>query len=483
MAFCAWQPIDAKIPAWQQVAEEAAQEKEPAKESAATSAELPKSARVIAEWEQAKGTMIAWPFAVPDELVIALANDDHLFVLVNPDKLDKAKGKIESLKIDPNRVEFIECSVASIWPRDWGPHQISHGAGEISVIDHRFEGYPVFPREKDKAEFTFRPGKGDDAVCSEFAKAFQRTSIEFPAFLTGGNFLVDGHGTGFCTQAQIDENRAIADEATFRQMLSDYLGIKNLVVLENTEARGIQHIDCWMKVLGPEKLLVKRAPEDHPEAEPLERNVKFLSSIKNAFGRNYEIIRIDCPAINVRGGYSDEQPIAAYTNSLMLNGKVYVPLFGVEGDEQAIKTWQDALPGYEIKGFTWDRWKHFDALHCRTRAVFDREMLRLEHPRLTDEVAFAERGHAVVATIEDMSQQGIDAGQCMVKFRSQGGEWSSVPLMPLNIENRWVAALPSFVVGTEVEYQLITASRSGRIATHPKMAPKVLHRFKIVEKK
>lgn len=481
LAFFVCQSIDAKGLTWQQVGAEAVQQTEATKEPIVSLNEIPKSARVIAEWEQAVGTMIAWPFAVPDELIVELANDDRLFVLVNPGKQDKAKEKIDSLKIDPKRVEFIECSVASIWPRDWGPHQIFQDTGDLSVIDHRFEGYPVFPRENDKAEFTYRPGKGDDAVCPEFAKALQHKSIEFPAYLTGGNFLVDGHGTAFCTQAQIDENRAVVDEATYRQMLSDYLGIEQLVVLENTETRGIQHIDCWLKVLGPERLLVKRAPEGHPEAEPLERNVKLLSSLNNAFGRNYEILRIDCPEIEVRGGYSEEQPIAAYTNSLILNGKVYVPLFGVEGDKQAIKTWQEALPGYEVKGFTWNRWKHFDALHCRTRAVFDSDLLRLEHPPLTDEVAFDEKGHAIVVTIEDMSQQGIDPEKCFVKFRSKNGAWDSVSLLPLNVENRWVAVLPSFPVGTEVEYVVSASSQSERVATHPRMAPEVVHRFKIAK--
>ena len=438
-------------------------------------------ARLIAEWEPAIGTMIAWPLSVPDELVIELANSAKLYLLVNKEKLSEAKEKIQALKIDLEKVHFLECSVASNWPRDWGPHQLFRDDGTLQMVNHRFQGYPIYPRLGDEPEFTFRPGKGDDAVCSEVAKALDLSVLDFPAYLTGGNFLVDGEGTAFCTRAQLTENKVDTDEATLRQLLANQLGIDRLIVLENTEPFGIQHIDCWMKVLDSERLLIKRAPEGHPEAAPLERNVKVLSSLRNAFGRKYKILRIDCPEVPVKVDEGDAPAIAAYTNSLILNNKVYVPLFGVEGDKNAIKTWQEALPGYEVKGYVSDDWKHFDALHCRTRAVFDSQLLRLEHPILKGQLAFSDKGHAIEAIIEDMSPEGIDPNRCLVKIRKDGGDWMSIPLVPLHSENRWVTLLPSYPVGSQLEYQLEVHSKSGRNASHPRMAPKIFHRFEIVE--
>lgn len=440
------------------------------------------STRMIAEWEQAVGTMIAWPLSVPDELVVELAKDAKLFVLVNPDKLEAAQAKMESLEIDSKRVQFVPCSVESNWPRDWGPHQIFRPDGVMSMINHRFDGYPVYPQSGDKAEFMFRSGAGDDSVCPEVAQALGYATTEFPAYLTGGNFLIDGHGTAFCTRAQLTENQFIADEKRYRRLLSRFLGVERLIVLENTEPIGIQHIDCWMKVLDAERLLIKRAPEGHPEAAALERNIQTISQLKNAFGRPYEIIRIDCPEVPVKTTEGEEAaPIAAYTNSLIVNGNVYVPLFGVEGDQAAIKTWQDALPGYEVKGFTWDRWKHFDALHCRTRAIFDQRLLRLDHAALPKSVPFSNQGHEILVTLEDMDGEGIDSSQCMVKFRADQGEWKSLPLVALSKETRWMANLPSFPVGTQVDYQIIVKGNSGQTSQHPRMAPKVFHQFSVTE--
>jgi len=55
---------------------------------------------------------------------------------------------------------------------------------------------------------------------------------------------------------------------------------------------------------------------------------------------------------------------------LILNRSVFVPLFDCAGDEPALATWRAALPGYRVVAIPYKGWKPFDALHCRTRAVF-----------------------------------------------------------------------------------------------------------------
>jgi agmatine/peptidylarginine deiminase len=129
------------------------------------------------------------------------------------------------------------------------------------------------------------------------------------------------------------------------------------------EEFGIQHIDCWLKVLDPSTLLVKRAAGDHPEHAPIERNLERLRALLAPSGEPYRILRIDCPRF-------ERDAIAAYTNALLLNGVLYVPLFGIGGDELALQTYREALPGIEVRGYPSTDWRYFDALHCRTRALF-----------------------------------------------------------------------------------------------------------------
>lgn len=436
--------------------------------------------RLIAEWEPAIGTMIAWPLKVPEELVRDLAADDQLFVLVQPSGLETARKGIGSLGLSADRVRFVGCSVESGWPRDWGPHQVLDAESRMLLVDHRFAGYPWYPIAGGKPERIYRTGPGDDLVSAEFAAALQLPRLEVPAVLTGGNFLTDGHGTAFCTRALVDENNPALDEKKLRQLVAEKLGIDRLVVLENTEQAGIQHLDCWLKVLDPERLLVKRPPGGHPEEAAIDRNLAVLSSLRNVYGRPYEILRIDCPEVPVAGLGRETRPIAAYTNSLILNHRVFVPLFGVPGDVRALETWRMALPGFEVKGYLWDQWMDFDALHCRTRALFDPQMMRVEHPRLTGEVPCSAGGHAVAVTIEDRSRAGLDLDQCRVWFRIQGDDrWSSAPLLPQQTKNSFCGVIPSFAAGTEIEYYLVVCTQAGKKAHRPAGAPAAVHRFRV----
>jgi agmatine/peptidylarginine deiminase len=238
-------------------------------------------------------------------------------------------------------------------------------AGERVLVDHVFRGYPWIPAQATPADVSYRFGthEGDDAATRDVAQALGLSVIDLPAIATGGNLLTDGCGRAFCTQAQLVENATIASEDEYRELLRERLGVTDLVILENTEEFGIQHIDCWFKVLDPGTLLVKRAPEDHPEHAPIERNVERLRELRAPSGAPYRILRIDCPRYQ-------RDAIAAYTNSLMLNGVVHVPLFGIEADERALQSYREALPRAEVRGYPYEDWRYFDALHCRTRALF-----------------------------------------------------------------------------------------------------------------
>jgi agmatine/peptidylarginine deiminase len=96
---------------------------------------------------------------------------------------------------------------------------------------------------------------------------------------------------------------------------------------------------------------------------------RHLAKLTSVYGRPYTLLRIDTP--RYRKDY-----LANYTNTLILNRKVYVPLFGIAADREALKTWRVAMPGYEALGLEFDHredgWSYTDALHCRTRAIWDR---------------------------------------------------------------------------------------------------------------
>ena len=216
----------------------------------------------------------------------------------------------------------------------------------------------------------------------------------------------------------------------------------------------------------------------------LERNVAVLAALKNALGRPYEILRIDCPVVETISFGRGAKPLAAYTNSLIFNDRVFVPLFNVPGDAQAIETWQAALPGHEVRGFAWDQWLDFDALHCRTRAIFDPNMIRIEHLRMADDVQSSASGYEVEASIEDMSKAGLDLKSCQILYRLEDdADWKTKPFSRASTGGSFVAQLPSFPPGSIVHYFLRAGNVTGRSVAYPSSAPRSFLSFRVGNKK
>lgn len=430
--------------------------------------------RVIAEWEPALGTLIRWPLGIPQALAIELAEDDMLYVLVNQHSAGaQALASLTSWGVDPAHIEIILCPIQTVWPRDWGPHQVFDEQGQWCIVDPIFQGYPWVGNAC--VPITSPGGHlGDDQVNVALAQHFGAPLIPLPAYLTGGNFLVDGQRAAFSTCAMIGENEQLWTPQQFLDLTARSLGTSDYHVLENTEGYGIQHIDCWMKLLDEETLLVKRPPDWHVERSHIDANLRAIAGLKSCTGKPYRVVRIDCPP------YSGSQ-IAAYTNSLILNDKVLVPLFNIAADQQALETYRRAMPGYEVIGFPWSGWHYYDALHCRTRALFDPNMLHLGLARRDDRVRAGAAARLVVR-IDDRSEAGLIPERCVVRWRVAGeAAWSELRLRPTGEPDLYAAELPGAPAATILEGYVTAADRSGRSATLPRGAPAALYRFAVVE--
>tara|TARA_Y100000746_G_scaffold187462_1_gene166449 strand:- start:72 stop:545 length:474 start_codon:yes stop_codon:yes gene_type:complete len=97
----------------------------------------------------------------------------------------------------------------------------------------------------------------------------------------------------------------------------------------------------------------------------IEQVAGYFESADNSDGNPWEVFRVYTPS---------DQP---YTNSLILNNKVFVPIMNSSWDDDALEVYQAALPGHEILGFT-GSWESTDALHCRVKGIPDISYMQFE---------------------------------------------------------------------------------------------------------
>ncbi|MFZ4543592.1 MAG: agmatine deiminase family protein [Saprospiraceae bacterium] len=461
--------------------------------------------RTAAEWEPAIGTMITYPLCVPYKLAIELAKDNHLYTLVkNEEAKNEAISWYNKWGIDASRNTFITTSqgVDAWWTRDWGPSAVFSSEGKMMLADPKYI-YST-PDTKigcsDSLHFLFVDKdnniiktEADDNAILPIGKTLNIPVLDLPFVSTGGNFITDGLGSAFSTCVLLNENNYYkVPQEKFLKLNKKLLGINNYNIISNFEKYGIQHIDCFMKLLDEERILVAEPPKNH-ELYPIYENIveNELKKLKTAYGRPYKILRLKTAR------YSMEK-LAAYTNSIIVNKTIYVPLFQIKTDSAALKTWQQAMPGYTVKGFEFALkdepvvsaemqqhyksgygWSFGDALHCRTRAVWDSEMLFITTKRIVDEVD-AKNRNIVFTTIIDYSKKGLELDKSALYWRVKSEEnWKTIPLKSSGTKDHYFAEIPFHQSGKTVEYYISAESKSGKKETQPRTAPLGMYEFKI----
>ncbi len=417
----------------------------------------PAPARNCAEWEPVQGVLIRYPLGLPWNLVRDYADHTICYVLVSSGSHSTAVSNFNSNGVNMSNVEWLIMGTNSIWTRDYGPWFVFDGNDDQGIIDHIYN----------------RPRPLDDQVNWNLGPILGVPVYGDDLRHTGGNYMTDGHGIAFSTDLVWDENPGMTQQE-IADVMQTYLGIHTYHVVPDISNYGIHHIDCWTKLLDEETLLVKQVAPGHADYPECEANAALLAGMTNCYGRPYEVVRVNCPSI---GGSS----VASYTNSLILNGRVYVPTFNITGDAAALAAYEAAMPGYEVLGFT-GSWYSDDAIHCRGKGIMDIGMLYVDHnPLQEQEYGFG--GHEVTASIKALGGTGLRADSLLVNWRLEGqSEWSSEVMTAIAGADSFAADIPEQLPQSVVEYYVSAVDNTTptpRRTTRPWVAPAGYFSFEV----
>ena len=413
--------------------------------------------RFVGEFEPMQGVMIRYPLGIPTSLVVDLSNNCHVYCVVSSSYQSSAQNNFQNAGVNMGNVTFVNAPSDSYWIRDYGPWYIFEDRSP-AIVDNKYN----------------RNRPNDDNMSQVFANFWNIPMYGMNLTHTGGNMMEDGRGHGVSDELVFQENSN--NEANVRQKMRDYLGIDPYHVTIDPQGDYIAHVDCWGKYLAPDKILIAQLPQSNSQYALYEQVANYFATT-NCWGYPYRVYRVPEP-----GGYT----LAPYTNSLILNKSVYVPMGDIASYNQgAIDVYQEAMPGYNIVpvyNTDWSiSWENTDALHCRTRGVMDFNMLFVDHREVLHGEQEWQNQYPVVSKFIAYSGEPLKSDSLLVYYSINGGAYQVTHMTATGNPDEYVGYITGFEGGSSIDYYVFGADESGHRYTQPVFAELDPHHFTVGE--
>jgi len=281
----------------------------------------------------------------------ALGHVDRVVLFHVTGQKDKMKAQLKSADLWSGSIEFVDVEkVNANWTRDYGPLSVVAPGGQVGFVDFRYYHGRAY----------------DDAIPSKLADQWGINVFRPSMSYEGGNFMADPQGTCYATQKIYNQN-AGHSKAEVTTWMEQYMGCTQMVILKLPKKLGTGHIDMFCKLMDDTTILLG---EYDPGVKPtnaaiLDENEQILKAVINEAGQALELFRIPLP-------WNDTGVWYTYTNSLIVNDTVLVPVFNGFDDleKEALEVYEQAAPGLSV--WTVDSNKIIPAggaIHCVTMTV------------------------------------------------------------------------------------------------------------------
>jgi agmatine deiminase len=307
-----------------------------------------------AEWERHEATWLAWPhdpITWPDhvedaekafvEMIRALAPNERVDLLVKdaPTKA-RAQSMLKAAGVKGG-VRYHDIATADSWIRDYGPTFVRNQAGELAMVDWRFNAWG------NKYDTLL----ADDSIPPKLEPIVGCRRFQVDVVMEGGSIEVNGAGTVLTTeQCLLNKNRnPDLSKSQVEEVLRQNLGVDQVLWLkegiEGDDTDG--HIDDIARFTAPDTIVTAVEPDtSDPNHAILEDNLQRLRSFRDPQGRPFKVVELPMPG-RIDDADGERLP-PSYANFLVANGVVLLPVFGHKNDAKAQKVIEGCFPGRRV---------------------------------------------------------------------------------------------------------------------------------------
>jgi agmatine deiminase len=317
--------------------------------------------RLPAQWEPIETILLTWPSIYPllweqhAQMAEAIAPVSTISILVTSAMWAKAARLFLSQrgKIDLRRVRFLHLPTNDIWVRDYGPLVAQNAKGEQVCIKLVFDPLPSYPQQLD------------NAMPLRWAAHEEIPLRHLDLHLEGGNIWSDGRGT-LIMASQIFRSNPGLTRTKLLDQLHNVFDFNKLIITPRLEREETGHVDLLVKLADAETVLIPHA--SGPNRANLQQAADIFRRSTNASGQPYRLFELPNPPLYLNWGF---YPVwRSYTNSLTVNGRVLVPVFGIPSDAEALEVYRQAMPDFDIIPINCAPGANGGgAVHCLTKEV------------------------------------------------------------------------------------------------------------------
>lgn len=408
-----------------------------------------------AEWEESEGVILNYNWMNADT-VFKMQLDHQVYIPVNDQAAENAyKSFLNSNGIPLTNIHFIPIPLDFGWMRDCGPWFIWNGDNELCIVNNIcYKG--AYPK--------------DERFPQSFAALYGYKFYDplIPIYCQGGNFYPNAYGMAFSSSWVYGDNLYKSKTLT-DSLFKEWLGIEHY---RTTPPWTLGHHDTYGKPANPETLIIAQWPEGFWRHVQGEGVAAYYETLESPWGRPYKILRL--PMFPTPGGV-----FKPYLNCLVANKKVFVPITNTPDDPIALGIIKEAFIGYEIVGVDSMGTGWGASLHCATKNIMKRDVIRI-YPMPPGDTEETKKGYPVLAEVIPPKGSALSPGYPVIRWTGTGGPpFNDVKMQPTGKPNEFNGQIPAQPQGTAVSFYMEAQDDGGRRAIYPLVAPDGMMRFQV----
>jgi agmatine deiminase len=297
--------------------------------------------RAARAFDPLQAVLLRWPYdwpALRDEYATMVRNiveagaDARIWVDTERQRRN-AQRYLQGRGVPLERVQWIVEDTNSVWIRDYGPSHL-YGDGDWGVVDfHYYDGRP----QDDDTPQVVAAAAGKLVV--------NRQEGADRVYTEGGNIATDGLGAVIYSERTYARNRGVP-RAQIDARISSALNAPVRLVLQDPTLDATGHVDMFSKLVNPTTVLVAQYDTDEVDHARLEANAALLAASTNGAGQPLNVVRIRQPDVYFENIVLPV--VRTYTNAIVVNDRVIVPVYGIEDDAGALAVMASVFPGKTI---------------------------------------------------------------------------------------------------------------------------------------